>query len=272
MRSLLVKRVAFALVLCGGLLWASVVPVNAAPSIIFTAVDPAGDDNGPGTYVYPTNPVFTPGAFDLLELQVIDAGENVEFRIKVNQTISNPWGGPNGFSVQMFQIYVDTDHQEGSGFVDAIPGANVSFAEAEAWDRAIIVEGGWGDEAERAAESNMFEDMLAAVLISHSARVEGDTVIVPVPKSFLGEPQPGWGYQVLLLGQEGSTSDMDGVKVRRVLKSNTEWKFGGSDESGLHPNVIDMFVPANSARTQAEILKAYDIDNGLYAVVPMLYS
>jgi carbohydrate-binding DOMON domain-containing protein len=110
------------------------------------------------------------------------------------------------------------------------------------------------------------------VLVSHSARVEADTVIVTVPKSFLGEPQPGWGYQVLLLGQEGSTTEMDGIKVRRVLKDVSEWKFGGSDESGLHPNVIDMLVPANSARTQAEILKDYDIDNGMYAVVPMLYS
>lgn len=277
MKSLLTNRVrkqavASALAVLGGLLLGSAVSVSAAPSPLFEAVDPAGDDNGPGTYVYPTNPVFTPGAFDLLQLQVVEAGENVEFRIKLNQNIGNPWGGPNGFSVQMFQIYVDTDHQEWSGFVDGIPGSNVNFAEDEAWDRAIIVEGGWGDEVEKAAESNMFEDMRQAVLISHAARVEADTVIVTVPKSFLGEPQPGWGYQVLLLGQEGSTTEMDGIKVRRVLKDVSEWKFGGSDESGLHPNVIDMLVPANLPRTQAEILKDYDIDNGMYAVVPMLYS
>ena len=31
--------------------------------------DPTGDDNGPGTYAYPTDPSFHPGAFDLTDLQ-----------------------------------------------------------------------------------------------------------------------------------------------------------------------------------------------------------
>ena len=32
---------------------------------IGSLADPAGDDDGPGTYVYPANPVYSPGTFDL---------------------------------------------------------------------------------------------------------------------------------------------------------------------------------------------------------------
>ena len=39
---------------------------------VFEMTDPTGDDNGPGTYVYPTNDVFKPGVFDLTKFRVID--------------------------------------------------------------------------------------------------------------------------------------------------------------------------------------------------------
>ena len=41
--------------------------------------DPAGDDNGPGTYVYPTNSAFAPGGFDLTALDVFTDGDQVVF-------------------------------------------------------------------------------------------------------------------------------------------------------------------------------------------------
>ena len=32
---------------------------------VLDVTDPGGDDNGPGTYVYPTDAVFVAGEFDL---------------------------------------------------------------------------------------------------------------------------------------------------------------------------------------------------------------
>ena len=32
--------------------------------------DPSGDDDGPGTYKYPTDAVYTPGSFDMTEFEV----------------------------------------------------------------------------------------------------------------------------------------------------------------------------------------------------------
>ena len=43
-------------------------------TLIFDVTDPNGDDNGPGNYAYPTSSNFKPGAFDIQEFQVYDAG------------------------------------------------------------------------------------------------------------------------------------------------------------------------------------------------------
>ena len=42
-----------------------------------TLTDPKGDDKGPGTYVYPTDPVYKPGSFDLTELTIEDTGTEI---------------------------------------------------------------------------------------------------------------------------------------------------------------------------------------------------
>src|SRR5205814_3173969 len=42
-------------------------------------------------------------------------------------------------SVQMVFIHIDTDHKNGSGVQDGLPGTNVRFAPAEAWDRTVII-------------------------------------------------------------------------------------------------------------------------------------
>jgi hypothetical protein len=50
---------------------------------VLDVTDPDGDDNGPGTYAYPTSDDFKPGAFDLQRFQVIVDGDNVLLRAKV---------------------------------------------------------------------------------------------------------------------------------------------------------------------------------------------
>src|SRR5687767_11527161 len=106
-----------------------------------TLSDPSGDDNGPGTYTYPTDAVYKSGSFDITELQVVPSGDTVELRVQVNSRIEDPWDsaawGGNGFSVQMAIIHIDTDHAAGSGVTDGLPGTNVRFAPEEAWDKVV---------------------------------------------------------------------------------------------------------------------------------------
>ena len=60
--------------------------MTATPALgsLLNATDPSADDNGPGNYAYPTDPVFTPGAFDIRRFQVFDDGTPIYFLLTVS--------------------------------------------------------------------------------------------------------------------------------------------------------------------------------------------
>ena len=97
--------------------------------------DPEGDDDGPGTYTYPTNGAFAAGAFDLLGMDVYRAGDDVRFVTKVNGELVNPWGGDK-ISHQRINIYLGG--AEG-GPVAALPGTNMDVASP--WSAVVVIDG-----------------------------------------------------------------------------------------------------------------------------------
>ena len=101
--------------------------------------DPTGDDNGPGSYTYPTDAVYKAGSFDLTGFTLKERGKKTDVSVDVNSTLEDPWRMGTGFSVQMIFIFIDTDGKDGSGFTEGLPGLNVSFAPAGAWDKCIIL-------------------------------------------------------------------------------------------------------------------------------------
>ena len=72
---------------------------------VLNVTDPAGDDNGPGTYQYPTSSNFHAGAFDLTNFQVISDGTTAYLRA----TLANldPTFGAD-FGAQLLDVYVHT--------------------------------------------------------------------------------------------------------------------------------------------------------------------
>jgi len=113
----------------------------SAQEVVFK--DPTGDDNGPGKYVYPTDPVYKPGSFDLTQLRVKQAGDKVTFEVSVNADLEDPWQmpAPANFSIQMAFIHIKTGK---GGHTKGIPGTNVQFAAGDVWlDAAAAV----GDHA-----------------------------------------------------------------------------------------------------------------------------
>ncbi len=101
--------------------------------------DPTGDDKGPGNYVYPTDKVYTPGSFDLTEFKMKVTGDKADFSVTIGAKLEDPWGMGGGFAIQMVFIFIDTDNKEGSGFTKSLPGLNVEFAPADAWDKCVIL-------------------------------------------------------------------------------------------------------------------------------------
>jgi glucan 1,4-alpha-glucosidase len=64
-------------------------------TLLLDVTDPNGDDNGPGNYAYPTSDNFKPGAYDIQQFQVYDAGSDVIFRLKT-RNLAPTFGSPLG--------------------------------------------------------------------------------------------------------------------------------------------------------------------------------
>jgi hypothetical protein len=242
-------------------------------------LDPIGDDDGPGTYTYPTDPVYVPGSFDLTKVAVEDAGDNVIFKISVNAPISNPWGMASGFSVQMVQIYIDTDHESGSGFTKTMAGMDVLFSPDEGWEKCIIVSPQPISRVKDEVNSKS-PDLASGLVVPVSTVASGSTLIATVKKSDLGEPQPGWGYQALMQSNEGFPQK-DVILARMVNEYNGQHRFGGGSDWRGDPQVMDILVPPakggpDEITKQHEILSKYTASEDpakiVYAVVPMVYQ
>ncbi|NLG69910.1 MAG: glycoside hydrolase family 57 [Firmicutes bacterium] len=243
------------------------VPEVIRGDLVFAWDDPVGDDHGPGTYVYPGNAVFQPGVFDLRRFEVFDEGNDVVLKVWLAGPIDNVWGSPIGLSVQTIDIYLDTDRVPGSGETAALGGRRVTFAPEWAWEYAIWGEGG----NQRVFAADAVQGGAAPEGGAGPLRVSVDaaerSVTVRVPKAVIGEPRPSWGYQVLILGQEGYPEG-DSLRVREVKAHRAEWRFGGGDDGSWDPNVIDMLAPSDT--TQEAILSAYSVAGQRLAVVPMV--
>jgi carbohydrate-binding DOMON domain-containing protein len=113
--------------------------------LIVSFSDPEGDDNGAGGLKYPTNPVFQPGVFDLLRLEVYVDEYNVYFKVVFKNLGGNPWNGSNGFSLQHIQIYILTT----SGITpnNTAPGVNMHVYPG--WHYLIVGVGGWNNTYEQ---------------------------------------------------------------------------------------------------------------------------
>lgn len=222
--------------------------------------DPAGDDDGPGTYVYPTNGAFNDGAYDMTAFAVHDDGRAYNFVTTIGGEVLNPWGG-NQISVQRLNFYVRATG--GSGPVPALPGTNAQLAAP--YDRVITGDG--------------FNDL--GVQDAAGARVGGATllalpgtrqIVVSVPKGAFGDLDLASAQFAVVMVSHGG--DGEGVGHVRPVYSRTYWEstagtdmwwireyrlgggagvFDGSIESRdtdtRDPNVVDVLVPEGQAQS-----------------------
>jgi alpha-amylase/alpha-mannosidase (GH57 family) len=203
---------------------AVVVPDVSNTEIVFRVEDPLGDDHGPGTYTYPTDMVFAPGAYDLTAFAVGLSGDEIVFDFTVASPITNPWDSPVGLSVQTFDVYIDVDPGSATGARRMIDGRNTALVPEDGWERALTVEG-W--------ES-------ALVLVFGD---KGRVVVRMVRELFPAGDPSTWGYAVAVMSQEGFPSS--GVRrIRDVEMSAQQWRIGGGDGSLNGTRILDLLWPA----------------------------
>jgi carbohydrate-binding DOMON domain-containing protein len=211
---------------------------------LLNVTDPTGDDNGPGNYAYPISDNFHAGAFDLQEFQVFDDGTNVIFRVKIRD-LTPTFGSPLG--AQLVDVYVHDPAAVSTSTSAANASRNFQVAPAFAWSRLLQVQG-FGQRYENAAGATLGTVAISANQISHF-------ITFRVPKASLGQPGPGWGFTVVLTGQDGFSGD----QARGFSAVPQDFSFGvcataSADPHctagpGTVPKAIDVITPSGVAQS-----------------------
>jgi glucan 1,4-alpha-glucosidase len=188
---------------------------------VLDVTDPTGDDNGPGTYQYPNAPDFHPGAFDLTRFQVASDGTFAYLRATL-ANLDPTFGQVDG--AQLLDVYV---HVPGAATTSTQPpfaSRNYTIAAAGAWSQRLEVQGFappvWVD----ASGSQVGTPL---VLASQADA----TITIALPESEFGTPASGWGFSVVLTGQDGFS---DG-QARGFTQPAGDFTFGVCVPNGTAP-------------------------------------
>jgi glucan 1,4-alpha-glucosidase len=223
--------------------------------------DPTGDDNGPGTYVYPTNPVYVPGIFDLTGTGVYTDGDSVRFVSTIAGPITNPFGGDQ-ISHQRINIYLGS----GTGSpVAALPGTNMNTATP--WSAVVVADGRFNTAGVFAPDGTR----LAGATLT--AIPESRQIVATVPRSALGTLDLATArYGVAMFGNAEAGEGIGYIRPAYDLAywQNpgpdfwwiTQFRFGGGagvwndtpshDSDTRDPNALDIVV--GPGQTQSQVM------------------
>ena len=215
--------------------------------------DPLNDDHGPGGYVYPGDGVFTPGVFDLASFRVGYDENSLVFRVEMRGAVENPWGAANGLSIQLIDIYIDTDGPA-NGARLMRNARNAAFSEAYGWDLGLSLAGwNYGFFTANAPES-ILRDVPVTIIADPGKRV----VIAKIPLDAIPGDPATWAYAVAVLSNDGY-----GINgVREVIPAAEQWRLGGAPSDTNHTRIVDILWPAGNTPTQEEMLSSYSSSQG----------
>ncbi len=214
-------------------------------TLIFTSDDPTGDDNGPGTYAYPTSGDFKPGAFDLTKFQVYDTGSTVTFRVQTAD-LTPTFGSTNG--AQLVDVYVGQPGAASTSTASSYPGMN--YTVSPAWSRLIEAQGFTGSKIVDASGASTGTVTVSANQVSRYTTFTVDKTALG------GTPGSHWTFAVTLTGQDGT----HGVDQTRSFSSTPgAYSFGVcamgvsnplcAGDPNTVPKVMDTITPPGVAQS-----------------------
>ncbi|WP_245757163.1 glucodextranase DOMON-like domain-containing protein [Amycolatopsis xylanica] len=217
-------------------------------TVLLDVTDPDHDDNGPGTYTYPTAGDFHDGAFDIQRFQVIDSGATLVLRTQLRD-LSPTFG--SSFGAQLLTVYARDPGAARTSTAAPFASRRYGIAAQDAWSSMIEVQG-FADPV--FTDASGARPGTASVQASQGSRY----ISISVPKAAFGTPGPGWKFAVVLTGQEGNSPD----QARGFTPTAGAYTFGlcaagGSSpicalDPSTAPKAMDVLTPPGT--TQAEIL------------------
>lgn len=195
--------------------------------------DPADDDLGPAhSYLYPTDPHFESGIFDLTNFAVRYDDKNVYFDLTFRNLVQPGWHPEYGFQL----TYVAIGINSGEGGSRAI-GRNAQYEvpEEQAPDYTLYIGGGF-----RLVDSD--GDVIVEYIPTEAgypmADMDSNRIHIAVPKKYLPQPKMWWGYTVLTGGQDDHGGA--GLGEFRVVREEPGPWYGGGKSNPDAPNWYDI--------------------------------
>ena len=185
------------------------------------AGDGVGDDNGPGTYQYPTSPNFQPGAFKLTRFQVLSDGTYAYVRATI-ANLAPTFGSVDG--AQLLDVYVHVPGAGNTSTAAAFATRNYSVATSGAWSQYVEVQG-FAAPVWKDASGNPVGTPFAL------AEQSDGTITIALPEAQFGTPGPGWGFTAVLTGQDGFSPD----QARGFAATPQPFLFGVCAPGGSSP-------------------------------------
>ncbi len=237
---------------------------SASAELLASWTDPEGDDTGDGDYTYPTNEAFGDGGeADVLSFAIERDNGDLVFVFKIRNLV-DPWDIGN----RLTMVAVAIDTQEG-GDGELRRNANVMLSAPSEYQVFAA-----GETVEVMDASSEKVDMGATVVTD----VEAGTIRISIPIDEIDGAASDWRFTPAVGLQDdygaGGLGDFRDVKARCE-----EWRGGGGDDLAIDPNIYDIIVPApkkmfgifgGKARSQEEILGAYDLEQGKYVTLDAL--
>jgi glucoamylase len=225
-------------------------------STVLDVTDPSGDDNGPGTYQYPTASDFHAGAFDMTRFQVLSDGTFSYLRATL-RNLDPTFGQTNG--AQLLDVYVHVPGAASTSTQAAFASRNYAIASAGAWSQRVEVQG--------FAPPVWVNAGGGSVGTAFALAVQADkTITIALPEAQFGTPGSGWGFSVVLTGQDGFSPD----RARSFTPTPGAFSFGVCASGGTAPvcSADPATVPkAVDVLTPAGVSQATELDPTLGPVI-----
>ncbi|WP_241997565.1 glycoside hydrolase family 97 catalytic domain-containing protein [Halorubrum sp. GN12_10-3_MGM] len=218
--------------------------------------DPKGDDNGPGSYTYPSNDAFYDGAFDLRQFTLTESESSYEFTFEV-ENLEKVFNAEY-FSPQFFTVWVrDPSISNGSNTENGDLAVNVEFAND--WHYRIAASG-LGRTNENFKRDIIDANGEGLGIPEMTVSLTADTVTLVVEKDSLNINLTNTEV-IPVVGSENFGT------FRNVGETAGEFNFGGAraGATGNAPRVIDLITPDGVSQVEA---LAYNENNK--AILPFV--
>ena len=228
-------------------------------TVLLDVTDPSNDDNGPGNYAYPTAGDFHAGAYDITDFKVILSPDTLMTTFKLQtRDLSPTFGSPLG--AQLTDVYVHNPAAGTTSTAASFSQRNYTIAAGSAWSRLLEVQG-FGQRYVDASNTGS----LGTISISANSISRYITFSVPTA-SLGGTPGSGWGFTVVLTGQDGFSPD----QARGFQSTPQAYQFGvcATATADPHCTADPNTVPkAMDVVTPAAVNQSTELDYTLGPVV-----